>query len=154
MRPEMQRLIDQIPKSKNKLEGHIEELRQYIRDNPCSTPEEALDEVVAAATLSRARGELTQHKWKGLVIEDGRDTQLKEPAPVNRFETGELVCGEGPGQIYGYELDRGMRPLPDSLKSFQTREDHWAVTNEREKIPITKEEAQSIVTWMKNRESS
>lgn len=76
MRPEMQRLIDQIPTSKNKLEEHIEELRQYIRDNPCSTPQEALDEVVAAAAISRAKGELTQHKWKGTTISDGRDRQV------------------------------------------------------------------------------
>jgi hypothetical protein len=61
----MQRLIEQVSKSHRGLEEHIEELMQYIRDNPCSTPEEALDEVVAAAAISRARGELVRFRGLG-----------------------------------------------------------------------------------------
>lgn len=54
----MQRLIEQIPTGTQGLEGRIEELRQYIRDHPCNTPEERRDEVVAIMAISRARGEL------------------------------------------------------------------------------------------------
>ena len=63
--------------------------------------------------------------------------EIDRPKAANRFETGELVCGVGPGRVSGYQLDWG------------TRQDYFAHVGGGEMIPISPDEAKSILKWFK-----
>jgi hypothetical protein len=79
--------------------------------------------------------------------------------PVNRFETGELVCGWALGNINGYELEPKFVNSPydytfgygdvDPVQKVTRIDEYWAKPQGGEKILITKEEVKSIEAWIK-----